>query len=262
MYLEDHHLEPHGSGPQPAPALRGVLSNLKAAVPLPPSYFSNFQHHPQSVGYLVKSAAFSDGKDPDRKQLRRQMRAARRALTTQQQQQAASALARQLKRYPPLLRSQRIGLYLPNDGEIDPGPLMDVLWSRGKDCYLPVLHPIRHNRLWFVRYRPGSTLKKNMFGIKEPDPHLNPRVTPWSLDLVLLPLVAFDAQGGRLGMGGGFYDRTFAYQHTNTGLQRPRLIGLAHDLQRVDGLPIASWDIPLSAIVTEQRIYQAETLAE
>ncbi len=195
----------------------------------------------------------------DRKQLRRQMRAARRTLTAQQQQQAANGLARLLKRYPPLLRSQRVGLYLPNDGEIDPRPLLDMLWARGKDVYLPVLHPIRHNRLWFVQHHPGAKLKKNMFGICEPDPHLNRRVTPWSLDLVLLPLVAFDAQGGRLGMGGGFYDRTFAYQQQRAGLQRPRLIGLAHELQRVERLPVASWDIPLSAIVTDQQIYEVAT---
>jgi 5-formyltetrahydrofolate cyclo-ligase len=105
--------------------------------------------------------------------------------------------------------------------------------------------------LVFVGWRPGGELRRNRFGIGEPR---GPRL-PWRrLDLVLLPLVAFDAGGGRLGMGGGFYDRTFAALRARRGQwQRPALVGLAHGFQRVAALPREAWDVPLAAVATERR---------
>ncbi len=196
-----------------------------------------------------------------RAQLRQSLRRQRRALSSQQQRQAAAKLVRVLKRQPLFIRAKRIGFYLAGDGEISPQPLIDIALKMGKQCYLPVLHPVRHNRLWFARYRPQSKLVKNCYGIAEPDIRVEPRLLPWALDLVLLPLVGFDPQGGRLGMGGGYYDRTFEFKrrHISTDIHQPRqppiLVGLAHELQKQPELDLADWDIPLTAVATEKRLY-------
>ncbi len=194
-----------------------------------------------------------------RNQLRQHLRRQRRALSPKQQRLAAAQLARIVKRDPIFLRAKRIGFYLASDGEISPQPLIDIAVKMGKQCFLPVLHPVRHNRLWFARYLPGSRLIKNCYGIEEPNIRHHPRILPWALDLVLLPLVGFDPQGGRLGMGGGYYDRTFAFKQRRYQPGPPRrlpaLIGLAHELQKQPRLELADWDIPLAAIATEHKLY-------
>lgn len=192
----------------------------------------------------------------DRRELRRQLRRRRRALTPHQRRLASRELCRRLRGLPELQRARRVALYLPNDGEIDPRPLIDWLVARRAQVYLPVLRPLSDNRLWFVRYHAGTRMTRNRFGIAEPDTRFGAqranRLPAWALDTVLLPLVGFDDDGQRIGMGGGFYDRTFAFvRHRRPS---PRLIGIAHDCQRVDSLPVASWDVPLDAIVSDQRI--------
>ena len=188
----------------------------------------------------------------NRQQLRRQMRTRRRALSPRQQQRAAESLLRLLKRQPLFVRSRRIAFYLANDGEISPHLLLEYALKMGKRCYLPVLQPGAENRLWFARYRADSTLYVNRFGISEPLPETASLLRAPQLDLVLMPLVAFDRQGGRLGMGGGFYDRTFAFKsHGGAGAHKPYLMGLAHSCQEVDALELAYWDIPLHGVATE-----------
>lgn len=201
----------------------------------------------------------TDTLQQNRTQLRREMRQKRRALSAAEQKQAAHALQRQLIKMPQFLRAKRIAVYLPNDGEIDPSFLIEQVRKMGKTCYLPVLQPLVINRLWFVRYDHKSPMTHNRFGIPEPkikgfaDNKRN-RCAASDLDLVLLPLVAFDEQGGRMGMGGGFYDRTFAFTRQKPS-GKPALIGLAHECQKVDVLPIASWDIPLQGVVTDKMVY-------
>tara|TARA_R110001583_G_scaffold25644_3_gene92735 strand:+ start:4309 stop:4947 length:639 start_codon:yes stop_codon:yes gene_type:complete len=196
-----------------------------------------------------------------RAQLRQSLRRQRRALSPQQQRQAAIKLARVLKHQALFIRAKRIGFYLPSDGEISPLPLIKQALAMGKKCFLPVLHPVRHNRLWFARYRPGTRLIKNCYGISEPNIRLEPRALPQALDLVLLPLVGFDSMGGRLGMGGGYYDRTFAFKRrterkdNRPPRKSPALIGLAHELQQQPKLELADWDIPLAAVATEHQLY-------
>lgn len=192
-----------------------------------------------------------------RQQLRLQMRRARRALSPLQQKRAAKSLLNQLLQLPTFTQAQHIAVYLAADGEIDTQYVIEKCWQLGKTIYLPILHPVRHNRLWFARYKQDSAMIKNCYGISEPDPHRNARRQAWALDLVLLPLVAFDSQGGRMGMGGGYYDRTFAFTAQRQGKLSPKLIGLAHEIQKVDQLPVESWDIPLAGIVTNQHRYIA-----
>ncbi|WP_110685604.1 5-formyltetrahydrofolate cyclo-ligase [Salinicola aestuarinus] len=196
------------------------------------------------------------GIDSDRRALRRELRRRRRRLSLRERHLASHSLCRRLKRLPELQRARRVALYLPNDGEIDPTPLIDWLRARGARVYLPVLRPLVENRLWFVRYDAATRMTRNRFGIQEPDTRFGAaranRLPAWALDTVLLPLVGFDDAGNRIGMGGGFYDRTFAFARRRR--PAPALIGLAHDCQRVDALPIAPWDVPLDAIASNARV--------
>jgi len=178
------------------------------------------------------------------------MRQRRRALSPRQQARAGEQLCQQLVRSPLFWRVRHLALYWPNDGEINPLPLAERAWAMGKHCYLPVLRPWQPRRLWFLRWEPQQTLVPNRFGIPEPPLKTGRRLGAQHLDLVLMPLVAFDRGGGRLGMGGGFYDRTFAFKRRcNTG---PRLLGLAHSCQEVEALRRDNWDIPMDAVVTDQ----------
>jgi 5-formyltetrahydrofolate cyclo-ligase len=186
--------------------------------------------------------------------LRRRLRARRRALTPRARARAARELASVLGAAPLLRGRRRLALYLPNDGEIDPRPAAARLALRGAALHLPCIDPLRGGgRLAFGEVRPGSPLLRNRFGI--PEPRATRRRPPWALDVVLLPLVGFDARGGRLGMGGGFYDRTFAFLRADTARQRPGrplLVGLAHACQEVDDLPTAAHDVPLDAVATDR----------
>jgi 5-formyltetrahydrofolate cyclo-ligase len=184
---------------------------------------------------------------------------ARRAFGVRVQREHAQALVRRLIRQLSVQRARRIALYWPADGEIDPRALMQRAPCRAKRFYLPVLNPLkprqRQGALWFVRYRPGERLQPNRFGIPEPirrGPHL---IRPLCLDLMILPLVGFDVQGHRLGMGGGFYDRTLAFRRRHAQWRRPRLIGVAHECQRLEYIEPRPWDVRLDAILTEVRLY-------
>lgn len=191
-----------------------------------------------------------------RQLLRKELRARRKALSPSQQATASAWVLRHLIQLPQILRAQHVALYMAADGELDPVPAAEQLWKMGKKCYLPVLHPTRERELWFVPFEPDTLLKPNRFGIPEPDHRLAHKLPPHLLDVVLLPLVGFDRHGGRLGMGGGFYDKTFAFHQGKK--TKPFLIGLAHSCQEVDLLEMASWDIPLFAIATDKELIKVK----
>ncbi len=193
-----------------------------------------------------------------RPQLRRMLRKARRALSCCEQRQAARGLYRQLAQHPLFRRARHISLYLPTDGEIDPRPLLRAAQRRGKATYLPVLSAWPRTKMVFQRIRPGEKLRPNRFRILEPRTNLTKQRKVWALDLVLLPLVGFDEHGGRLGMGGGFYDRSLAYLARRKNWRKPTLLGLAHECQKVEKLAQASWDVPLQGTVTDRKWYFAD----
>ena len=194
-----------------------------------------------------------------RPQLRRLLRNTRRNLSPLQQRLAARNLYRQLAQHPEFRRARRISLYLANDGEIDPALLLAEALRRGKQVYLPVLKAWPRTQMSLQRLLPGERLQRNRFGIAEPRANPKRQIPVWSLDLMLLPLVGFDEHGGRLGMGGGFYDRSLAYLKRRTYWRQPRLIGLAHECQKVDRLALASWDVPLAATVSDRQWYRPGT---
>ncbi|MCX7078247.1 MAG: 5-formyltetrahydrofolate cyclo-ligase [Pseudomonas sp.] len=193
-----------------------------------------------------------------RPQLRRMLRKARRALTPSEQREAARGLYRQLAQHPLFRRAKHVSLYLPTDGEIDPSLLLRAAQRRGKATYLPVLSAWPRTKMVFQRIRPGEKLQPNRFRILEPRVNAARQRKVWALDLVLLPLVGFDEFGGRLGMGGGFYDRSLAYLARRKTWRKPTLLGLAHECQKVERLAQASWDVPMQGTVTDKKWYFAE----
>jgi len=197
-----------------------------------------------------------------RPQLRRMLRKARRALTPSEQRKAAHGLYRQLAQHPLFRRAKHISLYLPTEGEIDPRMLLRAAHRRGKATYLPVLSAWPRTKMVFQLVRPGEKQLPNRILILEPRVNISRQRKVWALDLVLLPLVGFDDAGGRLGMGGGFYDRSLAYLARRQSWRKPTLLGLAHECQKVERLAQASWDVPLAGTVTDKHWYIAKTPLE
>ncbi len=185
--------------------------------------------------------------------MRAHVRAARRRLGTPELQRAGARLAERVGCLSCFHRAESVAATLAFDGEIDPADTVRMAWDRGKSVYPPVLRPGR--TLLFAPYTQTTTLNTNRFGIPEPTVDETELVPGRSLDLVLVPLVAFDEKGHRLGMGGGYYDRSFAFLLRQTDLSKPVLLGAALELQKVAELIPQPWDVPLHGIVTEDRTY-------
>ncbi len=190
---------------------------------------------------------------PDHRALRQSIRTRRRCVPPAEARHCARQLARFARRDRLVLNSHRIAAYLATDGEMDPYPLIECLWSLGKTIYLPVLTPFARDRLWFARYEPDARLVTNRYGI--PEPRHRELIKPGLLDLVLTPLVAFDHAGHRIGMGGGFYDRSFAFLLERRLWRKPALLGIAYAFQRQPAITPDSWDVPLAAIATEAGLH-------
>ncbi|NOZ52048.1 MAG: 5-formyltetrahydrofolate cyclo-ligase [Gammaproteobacteria bacterium] len=187
-----------------------------------------------------------------RQQLRDVMRRNRRALSPLQRVDCAQQFAYHFSKTGLFVNSQHVAFYMANDAELDPLPLMHIAWSMGKTCYLPVLSAAYQKRLLFSRYNRNAPVVFNRYGIAEPVVAACDRVRAQQLDLVLTPLVAFDTKGNRIGMGGGFYDRSFAFLRQRQHWIKPRLIGIGYSFQQIDAIQCQSWDVPLSAIATDK----------
>lgn len=191
------------------------------------------------------------------RQLRRSLRLRRQQISLYQQRTAAVRICQQIARLPAWQGARRVALYCASDGEVNPHLLMAMAWRQGKQVYLPVLHPFKPGYMLFVRAFPGESLQRNRWGIEEPRLRLTNCIPAALLDLVLLPLVGFDGEGRRLGMGKGYYDRAFGFRLS--GKSRPRLIGLGHACQEVSTGEIfeAAWDVRLDKLVTPEGYLQA-----
>ncbi|ELH0894983.1 5-formyltetrahydrofolate cyclo-ligase [Vibrio fluvialis] len=189
-----------------------------------------------------------------RHELRKLVRQQRNQLSSDIQYQASQDLICRFAALPEMQTCHHIALYLSTDGELDTQPLIEWLWSQGKAVYLPVLHPFSAGHLLFLHYQRSTPMTYNKFGILEPKLDQTLVKPVKELDLICTPLVAFDSHGHRLGMGGGYYDRTLAHWFkTGEGAQP---MGLAHDCQHVEQLPTEAWDIPLPKIITPSQIWQ------
>lgn len=190
----------------------------------------------------------TSGHDKARREIRRLMRQRRRDLDGSHMQRASERLCRHLFSLPRLHRPRNLAAYLAVQNEIPLDPVIRTAWSLHIPVYLPCL---RGGRMEFRRYTPDTPLRANRFGIPEPEPTPGARINARFLDIVLAPLLAFDGNGGRLGTGGGFYDRSFGFLRDRHYWKRPTLIGVAYAFQQVPVLPLAPWDIPLGAVVTD-----------
>lgn len=193
----------------------------------------------------------------DRETLRQQVRAARRALTDRERRAAADGVADRVADWPVYVESGCIAGYWACLGELDLAPLFEQAWAASKQVCLPVVVDDPPQSLRFAPYRPDVALRRNRFRIPEPDLPETEWLFPDQLDLLLVPLVAFDAKGTRLGMGGGFYDRSFAFL-LNPDYQgkRPVLLGVGYEFQKMATLLTREpWDVPLAAAATEAALY-------
>lgn len=187
--------------------------------------------------------------------LRAEMRAKRRALSAHEQASASRQFARILRRANLLRPGRRVAVYVAHDSEADPAAIVRLARRNGCKLYLPAIADYRHRRMEFRRYARDTHLRPNRYGIAEPERGAAARIAAGHLDLVLVPLVAVDAHGTRLGTGAGFYDRCLQHLRVGRRWRRPKLIGLAYEFQRVDRLAARAWDVPLDALITQQGLY-------
>ena len=190
---------------------------------------------------------------PDRAAIRRTMRKRRLQLSPGEHSRASARLCRTIANTLAWRKARRLALFLPHRGEPDLRPLLAEGWRHDKHLVLPVLKPFGERGLWFRTITASTSSRPNRFGIPEPGPRAR-RLSPRELDLILTPLLAFDATGNRLGMGAGYYDRTFAFLQRQPGWRRPLLLGVGFGFQEVPRLPSAPWDVPLHGVITEQGI--------
>jgi len=190
----------------------------------------------------------------ERQNIRKLMRSRRNELSENEQLEAAKKIKVNIFQHLKNAEIRRLGIYLSNDSEIDTSLIIEELWHHNIAVYLPILHPFCSGYLLFQRYEKNSPMTVNRYGILEPKLNCSQVCPVEDLDVLCTPLVAFDLQGNRLGMGGGFYDRTLA-KYYREKRSKPEIIGLAHNCQQVDLLPIESWDVPLKTIVTPKKCY-------
>jgi 5-formyltetrahydrofolate cyclo-ligase len=185
--------------------------------------------------------------------LRRQLRIARQALPPEVRAAAAEAAASLIAKHPQYHNAQHISVYMAVDNELDPTPLVRRALADRKKVFLPGVPPTNDQPLMFLPYAPDTKMTMNRLRIMQPAV-AGGEMPPRGLHLVMVPLVAFDTEGQRLGMGGGFYDRSFAFLKDGK-IRQPMLIGMAYECQKVKKIPAEPWDVPLAGVVTEQQFY-------
>jgi len=196
---------------------------------------------------VIEPTALSSDSDVALKALRKVLRARRRAVPVAERKRAALRLAKAVERSGWLRPGRCIGLYLPLAEEIDTQPLLECALRHRCRIFVPRVTDYRRHRMQFLPY--DDTLQRGRYGILEPRDGIARSAR--SLAVIFMPLVGFDAQGNRVGMGKGYYDRALAFLHHRRSWRRPLLVGLAFSCQQVDALPARAHDVPLDHIVTE-----------
>jgi 5-formyltetrahydrofolate cyclo-ligase len=186
----------------------------------------------------------------DRDALRRAMRIARRDISAAEREWSSRRIATLADRARLLRPGRRIAVYRAYGHELDLEELTRRAWVRGCKVYLPVITHRRTARMEFFPFEPTTRLVPNAFGILQPDVERALRIPPHHLDIVFMPLVAFDDRGSRLGSGAGFYDRSMKHLRVRHRWRRPKLVGCAYSQQRIEHLETNPWDVAMDAILT------------
>jgi 5-formyltetrahydrofolate cyclo-ligase len=189
---------------------------------------------------------------PDRSELRARLRAQRAALSPRERMAAAEALAEVLDQLPEFVVDARVAGYWAIGGEMPLHAAYARLRAREQRYFLPVIDA--NDALRFAPWQPGAALRTNRYGIPEPDVAPAELLTPQQLDLVLVPLLGYDRNGNRLGMGAGYYDRTFEFLRGVPRPAQPVLAGIGYHFQEVPALAPQPWDVPLDFIATEREL--------
>ena len=178
---------------------------------------------------------------------RQRMRTLRGALSSDQQNQVSASLSKYYQQQLAHYQSKKIAIYLQHDNEAGTAELIQHLFSEDAELYLPkIANSGQGNTMQFIRYRSDTQMIDNRYGIAEPDS--DETIDVQSLDMIFLPLTAFDKKGHRLGMGGGYYDRLLSSLDQNNA--QPRLVGLAHDFQQIERCPVESFDQRVHFVLT------------
>lgn len=188
-------------------------------------------------------------------QIRNRIRASRRALDPEVRLAKSVEICNRLAELDSFKSARHVAAYLAFDGEADPMELMTAAVDQGKEVYLPIIVG-KSKPLAFAPWTPSTKMVKNRFDILEPKVEQAKLIAAEELDLVVCPLVAFDDNRNRIGVGGGFYDRTFAFLNEPGHDREVRLVGFAFELQKLDSIEQQTWDVRLDAVVTESRIYR------
>jgi 5-formyltetrahydrofolate cyclo-ligase len=183
-------------------------------------------------------------------QQRQQARSARNALSSEQQKKHALLATHKILSSDFIKDKQQIALFLSQDGELSTEPLIHALWKMNKQVFLPKI--TFEKQLEFIEYLTTTKLKNNKYNIPEPQTN-NGLIKTATLDLILMPLTAFDTNGNRIGMGGGYYDKTLQSIPSNNN---PTLVGWAHQCQKVAKITPNPWDVKMNALITEKQIYR------
>lgn len=182
------------------------------------------------------------------------MRLRREALSPRERMAAADALATQLQSLPETITDQRVAGYWAVRGELSLHRLLAQLHARGQRYHLPVLTD--ESALRFAPWKSGDPVHPNRFGIPEPSVRANTPLAPEQIELVLVPLLAFDRSGNRLGSGAGYYDRSFAFLRQGERPREPLLVGIGYAFQEVPALEREAWDVALDFVCTERELIE------
>ena len=203
-----------------------------------------------------------------KQQLRSKLRRARMNASKKYAFKANLNLTSQLRKLRVYRSAKNIGIYLPFQSEFPTASIIQSNLKLKKHSYVPSITSIRNKQMRFVPLHKKNAnnyqqhkLKKNVYGISEPKNNcFKKSIKPQSLDIIFLPLLGFNQNGDRLGMGGGYYDRALQFKLAFKHLKRPYLIGLAFSAQKVPNLNTQKWDIPLNAVITEEDIFHFDSL--
>ena len=180
------------------------------------------------------------------KEIRKELRKTRRSIDQPTRKKRGRQLLYQCQKNSIFRNAKHVAIFIPNDGEIETSNTINFLTHQGYLVYLPIL--VRE-KLKFAKM--GKKYRKNRFGIYEPI--YSPLRGAHRMDIILMPLVGFDKHKNRLGMGGGFYDKTLSFHKQLKNFRVPKLFGLAFDFQEVDNIISKPWDVPVDGIITPTR---------